>query len=158
MQSQDYSYAYHEAPPSDCPTDGWKRLEVHTVIDTSPVVRQLEAEMRALGYSRKDGFAVGLVLREAVANAVRHGHGGDRSRTVLLGYHVSPEAVLVEVADEGFGFNPYLVSDPLIPSHQRGESRCWGLLLMRIYMSWIRFNKRGNRVLLCKRRSAEASG
>jgi len=152
MQGQDHSYAYHAAPPSDCPKDGWRRLEVHRVTETAAIARQLEAEMNALAFPRKDGFAVGLVLREAVANAIRHGHRGDTSRTVLLGYHVSPNEVLLEVADEGFGFNPRLVSDPLIED-ERGQSPRWGLLLMRIYMNWVRFNKRGNRVLLCKRRS-----
>ncbi len=153
MHGQDHSYAYHEAPPSDCPTDGWKRVEVHQATETPGIVRQIEDAMDALGYPRKDRFAVGLVLREAVSNAIRHGHRGDRTRAVVVASHVGRDAVFLEIADEGFGFNPYLVSDPLGENNQRTQPR-WGLLLMRIYMSWVRFNKRGNRVLLCKHRSA----
>jgi anti-sigma regulatory factor (Ser/Thr protein kinase) len=153
MQSQDHSYAYHSAPPSDCPKEGWKRAEVQKLTETAEVARRVEAEMTALGYVRKDTFAVTLVLREAVANAVRHGHRGDKTRNVLIHYHVGPEGVFVEVADEGCGFDPHLVSDPLDENNQREQPPRWGLLLMRVYMSWIRFNKRGNRVLLCKQRS-----
>jgi anti-sigma regulatory factor (Ser/Thr protein kinase) len=152
MQSQDHSYAYHKSPPCASPTDGWKRLEVREVREAQAAVRQLEDDLRALDYSRKDRFAVGLVLREAISNAIRHGHRGDRSRTVLVGSHVSPDAVFIEITDEGCGFDPHLISDPLSEDNQRGQPR-WGLLLMRIYMSWVRFNKRGNRVLLCKYRS-----
>jgi len=155
MQSQDHSYAYHDAPPSDCPTDGWKRLEVRVAAETAAIARQLEAQMNTLGYPRKDSFAVGLVLREAVANAIRHGHRGDAQRSVLLACHVGRDEVLLEVIDEGNGFNPYLVADPLGESQERDPSPRWGLLLMRIYTNWIRFNKRGNRVLLCKRRSPD---
>jgi hypothetical protein len=66
--------------------------------------------------------------------------------------HVSSDAVFIEITDEGFGFNPYLVANPLSEHNLRGQPR-WGLLLIRIYMSWVRFNKRGKRVLLCKHRS-----
>jgi serine/threonine-protein kinase RsbW len=154
MGSQDYAYAYHDAPPSDFPKNGWKRLEIHEMTEVRAIDRQLEEEMRALGYPRKDSFAVALSLREAAANAIRHGNRGDKSRTVMVSYHLSPDEVQVEVSDEGFGFNPYLVPNPF--GHQeRGElATRRGLFLMRVYMSWIRFNKRGNRVLLGKRRSA----
>jgi len=154
MHSSEFAYAYHDAPPADVPQHGWQRAEIHEIAELYALARHLEAEMKALEYPRKDSFAMGLVLREAVCNAIRHGNRGDRSRAVLIHYHLSAEAVLVEVADEGLGFNPYLAPD-LFAEPPRGQKKSGrGLFLMRVYMSWIRFNKRGNRVLLCKRRSA----
>jgi serine/threonine-protein kinase RsbW len=150
MQSQDQAYAYHDAPPSECPREGWSRVEVRTLTEVSGVIKALEATMKTHSYPRKDTFAAALVLREAVSNAIRHGHRGDQTRTVLVNYHISQDEVLIEVADEGFGFNPYLVPSPFAENER---TRRWGLLLMRVYMSWLRFNQRGNRVLLCKRRS-----
>jgi serine/threonine-protein kinase RsbW len=123
------------------------------MVEVCALIRQLEAGMAELGYPRKDSFAVNLILRESLSNAIRHGHNGDQTRAVLINYHLSPEAVLVEVADEGNGFNPYAVPNPF-EKDRRGRSPGRGILLMRLYMSWIRFNRRGNRVLLCKRRSA----
>jgi serine/threonine-protein kinase RsbW len=155
MQSHEHAHAFHEAPPSDLPRNGWHRLEIHDTAGVWALGKQLETEMRNLGYPRKDSFAVGVALREAVANALRHGNRGDRTRSVLISYHLSATEVLLEVTDEGFGFNPYFV--PALYSEDdlgRRAPGC-GLFLMRIYMSWIRFNKRGNRVTLCKRRSAQ---
>lgn len=153
MQSQNHAYEYHSAIPCECPKEGWTRLEIHQTVETGLVARVMEKEMAALGYVRRDRFAVTLVLREAVANAIRHGHRGDSSRRVLVHYHIGPEVVFIDVADEGHGFDPYLVADPLEEKNERGQRPRWGLLLMRVYMSWVRFNKRGNRVLLGKYRS-----
>jgi serine/threonine-protein kinase RsbW len=150
MTGRDRAYAYHDAPPSDCPRDGWKRVAIHRPPELYRIVKELTAEMKALGYPRRHQFAVELTLWEAVINAVRHGHGGDTSRTVVLCYHLSPTEVLLELTDEGPGFDPRLVPDPLDAINlQRTSGR--GLFLMRVYMTWIRFNKRGNRVTLCKR-------
>jgi serine/threonine-protein kinase RsbW len=152
MIHSDPAFAYHDAPPSHCPRENWKRVEIHAVHDLPPVRRVLIAEMTTLGYPAKDRFAVELALREAVVNAVDHGHGGDPSRTVLVVYHVNPAEVLLEVADEGPGFNPYRVPNPLAETYLwRASGR--GLFLLRVYMTWIRFNRRGNRVILCKKRS-----
>jgi anti-sigma regulatory factor (Ser/Thr protein kinase) len=137
---------------------GWKRAELHAVGDGYGLAKELEREMKSLKYSRRDSFAAGLVLREAVVNAIRHGHGFDRTRMVLVSYHLSPEAVFIEVTDEGFGFNPYRVPDLLDNSRRREPARGRGLLLMRLYATWIRFNQRGNRVILCKRRSVLSAG
>src|SRR6516225_9419722 len=72
MQDQSYAYAYHDAPPTQYPSDGWKRLEIHEFSELDPILRRLNLEMKVLGYPRKDTFAVGLVLLEAVRNAIRH--------------------------------------------------------------------------------------
>ena len=81
MMSQDQAHGYHEAPPSDCPTENWKRVEIHGTDDVYPVRKALAAEMTARGYPRKDIFAVDLALGEAVVNAIKHGHGGDTRRS-----------------------------------------------------------------------------
>jgi serine/threonine-protein kinase RsbW len=153
MQHKYQAYAYHEVLMSDCPKEGWRRWEVRELSEVRPIVRQLEGEMRDLAYLRKDSFAVGLVLLEAVSNAIRHGHQHDKSRTVLINYHVSQDKVLMEVIDEGLGFDPSVVPNPLSASQPGERTMGWGLLLIRVYMSWVRFNKRGNRVVLCKNRS-----
>jgi serine/threonine-protein kinase RsbW len=153
MQGQEYRHAYHEALPSPLPRDGWRRAEIHETNEISPLAKQFEADMRDLGYPRKDSFAVVLALGEAAGNAIRHGNQGDRSRSAVIGYHLSEDEVLLEVMDEGRGFDPYLVPSPLADEIARDKPSGRGLFLMRVYMTWIRYNRRGNRVILCKRRS-----
>ena len=58
-----------------------------------------------------------------------------------------------EVEDEGPGFDPGRVPDPTLPENpDRPGGR--GLPLMRHFMTWVRFSRPGNRVTLCKYRSA----
>jgi serine/threonine-protein kinase RsbW len=109
--------------------------------------------MAAAGYAAQDQFAVRLALDEALANAIKHGHRGDARKRVDVRYRVGPAEVRVEVHDQGPGFDPARVPDPLAADNvERASGR--GLLLMRSYMTWVRHNERGNGVTLCRLRSA----
>jgi serine/threonine-protein kinase RsbW len=109
--------------------------------------------MAGLGFPDKDVFGVRLALEEALVNSVKHGHRNDPTRRVSLRYKVVPDCALVEVEDEGPGFDPRQVPDPTDPDNlERPSGR--GLLLMRAYTSWVRHNDRGNCVTLCKYPSA----
>jgi serine/threonine-protein kinase RsbW len=109
--------------------------------------------MGAAGYGPGDLFTVRLALGEALANALKHGNGGDSTKQVRVNYGITPERVFAEVEDEGSGFDPAAVPDPRARENlERLGGR--GLLLMRLYLSWVSYRGRGNRVLLCKDRSA----
>ena len=52
------------------------------------------------------------------------------------------------------GFNPDDLPDPLDPENlERPSGR--GVFLIRHYMTWVRYNPRGNCVTLCKGKSAK---
>jgi serine/threonine-protein kinase RsbW len=102
-------------------------------------------------YSEEEVFGVRLALEEALVNAVKHGNRNDPTKWVWASWHVGTHRVLVEIEDEGGGFDPRAVPDPCAPENlERSCGR--GLLLMRTYMSWVRYNSRGNRVTMLKRR------
>jgi serine/threonine-protein kinase RsbW len=117
----------------------------------NPVLDTVTAAMTAEGYSDHDVFAVRLSLEEAVVNALKHGNRGDPAREVRVSWYVEPSFVAATVRDQGEGFDPQRVPDPLAPENQdRPSGR--GLLLMRRYMTRVRFNRRGNCLTLYKRR------
>jgi hypothetical protein len=62
---------------------------------------------------------------------------------------------VAHVADEGTGFDPAAVPDP-VPVEYRERPYRRGLFLMRAYMTWVAFNARGNEVTLCRVRSPAA--
>jgi serine/threonine-protein kinase RsbW len=129
-----------------------RHVRINGPDEIEPVIDDVEDWMCLIGYPRRDIFAVRVVLQQAVANAVRHGNGNDPSKRVDVVYHVSPEQVLLEVQDQGPGFNPDEVPNPLALENR--ERRCGrGVFLMRIYSTWMSFSKRGNRVVLCRRRT-----
>jgi len=110
--------------------------------------------MKRQGYPSEDGFAVRLALEEALVNAIKHGHRNDSTKVVRAGFRVTADEVWAEVQDEGPGFDPTRVADPRASENwDRPGGR--GLLLMRYYMTWVRYDERGNRVTLCKRRSRD---
>jgi anti-sigma regulatory factor (Ser/Thr protein kinase) len=131
-------------------TANWARF--HMTAEFVPVFKRLHRWMNELNFPRIDCFAVHLVLQEALTNAVRHGHGGDRRKFVGITLIVNPDEVVVEVEDEGKGFNPEraLGTFALAPT-KRGRGR--GLFLMRAYSTWIAINARGNRVTFGRRRT-----
>jgi serine/threonine-protein kinase RsbW len=113
---------------------------------------RVAAAMEAEGYPERDVFAVRLALGEALANALKHGHKNDPGKEVAVRYHVGAWRVVAQAEDRGPGFDPGAVPDPLAPENlEKSSGR--GLLLMRHYLTWLRYNARGNSVTLCKRRS-----
>jgi serine/threonine-protein kinase RsbW len=108
--------------------------------------------LRGSGFTKRDVFAVRLALDEALANAIQHGHGGDLTKAVQVRWRVSRRGVLLRVRDQGPGFDPSQIPDPLAPEALERESGR-GLLLMRSSLTWVRYNRRGNAVTLCKRRT-----
>jgi serine/threonine-protein kinase RsbW len=128
-----------------------RTVRVRTLAALKPVSDKIEDWMRVLGYTHQDIFAVTFALYEVVSNAVRHGNRNDPNKWVQVRYLVTEAEVLLEVEDEGWGFDPDAVPNPLNPG---GRPVCWGLFLTRAYTDWVCFNTRGNRVTLCRRRSA----
>jgi serine/threonine-protein kinase RsbW len=47
-----------------------------------------------------------LALTEAASNSVRHAYGEDRAGVVEISYELLPDRLVIEVIDEGAGFDP----------------------------------------------------
>jgi serine/threonine-protein kinase RsbW len=128
----------------------WACVSLRRSEEVVPVLDQVAQAMTERGYPPRDVAGLRLALEEAVVNALEHGNGGDPARQVMVRYAVGPQEVLVDVEDEGPGFDPDTVPDPTAPENlDKPGGR--GLLLMRHFTSWVRFHGRGNRVTLCKR-------
>jgi serine/threonine-protein kinase RsbW len=122
-------------------------------------LRMIEATVSYL-VSRCRSFAYGgpklnLNLRvgvtEALANAMLYGNRCDPAKTVRIEVSLDPSRVVLDVIDQGPGFDPDAVPDPTLPSNlQRPGGR--GLFLIRKLMDEVQFNDRGNAVRLVLRR------
>jgi serine/threonine-protein kinase RsbW len=134
-------------------TAAWDERAVHGAAELVPMLDALASSLEAAGYSHKEVFGVRLAVEEAVVNAIKHAHGGDPAKTVRVRYRVTPERFVAEVQDEGPGFDPARVPDPLAPENM--DRDCGrGLLLIRNYMTSVQHNAAGNHVTLCKERHA----
>jgi serine/threonine-protein kinase RsbW len=143
----------HATTTGEGPEGEVHQVQARSLRQLQPVFDEVQGWMEFLDYPYRDVFAVLLAFQEAAGNAFRHGNRGDPGKHVQITYHVSSSEVLLAVEDQGEGFDPDQVPDPLIRDNlERPGGR--GLFLMRAYMSWVAFNPKGNCVTLCRRRSA----
>jgi serine/threonine-protein kinase RsbW len=143
-----------ELVPRDAGAAAWRVDSVHSGADIARVTRAVTDAMAAAGYPEKEIFRVHLALEEAIVNAHKHGHGSDWGTPIAVRYHVGADGVVAQVEDEGPGFDPESVPDPLAPENlERPSGR--GLFLMRTYLSGVCHNQRGNCICLCKHRVRE---
>jgi serine/threonine-protein kinase RsbW len=92
---------------------------------------------RAGGLESDDAVFVGVALREAVVNALRHGHNADGAPT-KIGLHLTLDSLVITVRDRGPGFDPGAVPDPCAdPNLDRGCGR--GLFYMRCFTDRVSF-------------------
>lgn len=97
------------------------------------VQARLDAALRRLGLDDEARHRIGLATHEAVVNAIVHGNRRDPDRTVQVQLARDGEDLVIRVADQGAGFDPAGVADPLLPENLlRPGGR--GLLLMRALM------------------------
>jgi serine/threonine-protein kinase RsbW len=135
-----------------CQESEWRSRTLHVSDEIVPAIEHIITALDDAGYSNKETFGVRLALEEALVNAIKHGHKGDPSKEVHLRYHLTSECLLAEIEDQGPGFDPSDVPDPCAPENlERPSGR--GLVLMRGYMTWVRFNDTGNCVTLCRLRA-----
>jgi serine/threonine-protein kinase RsbW len=112
---------------------------------------ELIAALQREQWSQQEIFAVHLAVEEALVNAIRHGNRSDSSKQVHVNCQLNHQRLLLEVADEGAGFDPSAVPDCTDKQNlQRPNGR--GIMLMRTYMSRVEYTEGGHRLLLEKQR------
>jgi serine/threonine-protein kinase RsbW len=109
-------------------------------------------EVSRLGYGESLLFAIKLSLEEGLNNAIRHGNGLDPRKKVRLDYEVDSDRVVIEIADEGPGFDPQNVPDPTADENLEKPSGR-GIMLMRNYMDEVRFSMDGRQLRMIKRKA-----
>ena len=110
--------------------------------------------LEALEFPPRDVFGVRLALEEAIVNAIKHGNGMDPEKTIRVSVEVDTSGVVVEVEDEGPGFDPADVPDPTCEENlERPGGR--GIMLMRAFMTSVEYNDSGNLVRLEKLRGGD---
>ena len=94
-------------------------------------------------------FDIRLCVEEVVRNAITHGNNNDKGLKVLVSYWLEDDRLIIEVEDEGRGFDPGKVPDPTIEENiMKGSGR--GVYIVRKFIDKMEFNDKGNKVRLTK--------
>jgi serine/threonine-protein kinase RsbW len=82
---------------------------------------------------------IGMAVREAVANAIKHGNKLDVKKRVYATFDLRDATLAICIADEGGGFDPTKVSDPLNPQNLMKTSGR-GIFYMRTFMDHVEYS------------------
>jgi serine/threonine-protein kinase RsbW len=100
---------------------------------------------------------VGVAVRESVINAIKHGNAGDERKRVHVEFTPldadRPAGIAIRVRDEGPGFDPDALPDPLAPENML-KSSGRGIFLIRSFMDELvlrRAAEGGMEVVMVKR-------
>jgi serine/threonine-protein kinase RsbW len=111
-------------------------------------VEELVARSREAGFicdHRRLNLQVGVT--EALSNAMLYGNGRDPRKRVRIEARITAESIIINVTDEGRGFDPAAVPDPTLPANlPRPGGR--GLFLIRKLMDRVEFNDCGNSITM----------
>lgn len=104
----------------------------------------------AAGMDEEQSAGLMLCVSEAVTNGMLHGNKMDESKTVHLTAKAEKGIVEVTVQDQGKGFDPDAIPDPLDEANLLKPSGR-GVFLMKTYCDDVRYDRNGTRVTLIMR-------
>jgi len=116
---------------------------------------------RVVGLDDDSVHWLGVAVRESVINAIKHGNALDEAKRVHVEFTPleaeSLPGLLVRVRDEGAGFDPASLPDPLAPDNLL-KSSGRGIFLMRSFMDHVdlRQSPEGGMEVIMVKRAASA--
>ena len=136
------------------------KLDFASRLDLLEIVQTVLAQVSGgLGLDEDAQHYMSVAVRESVVNAIKHGNRNDEARRVQVAFTVAPETFRIEVRDEGGGFDPETVPNPLAEENLlKPYGR--GIFFMKSFMDDVSysFGKRGGTVVrLTKKIPARAS-
>ena len=115
-------------------------LEIGSRLENVELVEiAVESAMSQLNVDEDSSHWIGIAVREAVSNAIQHGNGLDPDKLVEIDFSVENGEIVVKVRDQGLGFDPDEVPNPLkVDNLLRPDGR--GLLFMKKFMDSMEYS------------------
>jgi len=101
-----------------------------------------------VGFEDEVTHYMAVAVRESVVNAIKHGNGQDESKRVEVIFTLGDGSLEVEVKDQGEGFQPEEIPDPLAPENLlKAYGR--GIFFMKQFMDEVSYSfpKKGGTVV-----------
>ena len=122
------------------------RIELPSSFELLDLVQILSDRMTNLAGLGEDAMHwVSVAVRESVINAIKHGNKEDRRKHVTVEFGLAPREkpaeFFVEVLDEGEGFDPDDVANPLAAENVL-KSSGRGIFFMRSFMDDVTMTRR----------------
>ena len=114
------------------------RLEFTSAFEMLDFVQVVSDHLaRGVGLDEDSLHWVSVAIRECVINAIKHGNRSDAAKHVFVEFETATDASVPELAirvrDQGEGFDPEMVANPLDPENLL-KSSGRGIFLIRNFM------------------------
>jgi serine/threonine-protein kinase RsbW len=121
------------------------RLEFTSAFDMLDFVQVVSDHVsRGIGLDEDAAHWVSVAIRESVINAIKHGNRNDENKHVFVEFETAAPAdvpqLSIRVRDQGEGFDPEEVADPLAPENLL-KSSGRGIFLIRNFMDDVRLQR-----------------
>ena len=125
----------------NAPNRGRRSFQLNSTMESVSEVETAADELASeAGLDEDERFHIAMAVREAAVNAVLHGNEYDPTRKIDVSIENTGADLIFKVADEGSGFIPENVPDPLAPENiLRGTGR--GIFLIRSLMDEVHFRQ-----------------
>lgn len=125
-----------------------KQLSLASNLDSLKKVEDFSAELRRWAHLNDERYNdVMLILTEAVTNAIVHGNKSDPSKQVIITSKLEDNRLTIIVKDEGAGFDPEKVPDPLEEENLL-KTGGRGIYLINQYADFVRYSSKGDQVTI----------
>lgn len=115
-------------------------IVIPSSLDQIEVVESLAekaADVMHFNDDEKDSLAIAVT--EAVNNAIIHGNKLDKNKKVHIRFAFEGKKIIVTIKDEGQGFDPESLTDPLAPENLLKESGR-GIFILKSLMDEVEFS------------------
>jgi len=117
---------------------GTVMLQIHSQFEMLDFVQIVSDRLGQMADMDEDTIHwIGVAVRESVINAIKHGNREDYRKMVTVEFTFTPTAqpaqLIVRVLDQGEGFDPGEIADPLAPENLL-KSSGRGIFFMRSFM------------------------
>src|SRR5436190_11418182 len=140
------------------------RLEFSSAFEMLDFVQVVSDHLaRSVGLDEDSLHWVSVAIRESVINAIKHGNKSDAAKHVFVEFETATDTVpelAIKVRDQGEGFDPEMVANPLDPENLL-KSSGRGIFLIRNFMEDVRLQRApegGMEIRMVKRVQPAADG
>ncbi len=94
---------------------------------------------KLVGFEDETTHHLTVAVRESIVNAIKHGNLQDESKRVEILFTLTDRSIEVQVKDQGKGFHPEEVPDPLAPENLL-KTYGRGIFFMRQFMDEVSYS------------------
>jgi len=121
------------------PTARTVSIDIASRVEMLETVQTVLGHVTAIvGFDEDAAHYMSVAVRESVVNAIKHGNKENEKKRVRVSFVIHPRALEVAVQDEGPGFDPGRIPDPVAEENLlKADGR--GIFFMRSFMDEVEY-------------------